>query len=141
MRIFPLPVLAWLVLLGGLIGCGPEIPDEAALRARLRGTYCDRDYQHLLRLDDSTYFNRRVFRGPLGVGQAYESCQGRYELVFIGEQWHLRFERDPRPRGVAYCDTEWVVWDLEAGYLFGDEEQIALPDCFDRVLLVKGICD
>jgi hypothetical protein len=137
----PFRLLCWCGLLWGLIGCGPEIPDEATLRARLQGTYCDAEYHYLLKLEDSTYFNRRVFRSPLGVGRSYESCRGRYQLVFADEQWHIRFEKDPKPNAVENCDGEFVVWNEQEGYLFGNEEQIALPDCFDRVVLVKQSCD
>jgi hypothetical protein len=108
---------------------------------RLKGIYCDDAYQYRLELNDSTYFNRRVFKSPLGAGHSYESCRGRYSLAFEEEKrWVIRFEKDPRPNAVDNCNSELVVWDHERGYLLGDEEQVVMPDCFDGQLLVQRGC-
>lgn len=122
-------------------GCGPSQPDEQALRQRLQGVYCDSAYLYRLELRDSTYFNRRVFQSPLGVGHSYESCRGRYQLALEDERWIIRFAKDPRPQAIENCNGELVLWDPEQGYRFGDGEQVRLPDCFDGVVLTKGRCE
>lgn len=130
-----------LVVSSLFVGCGPTTPLEAEMRSRIAGTYCTEQYTHILELTDSTYFNQRLFDSPLGTGQSYESCRGNYLLVFEEKAWHIRFSKDPKPQAVENCDGEFVLWNEEKGYVYGNEDSVMMPDLFDGQLLLKRACD
>ena len=134
--------ISWLFLMALtaiLASCGPTVPTEAEVRARVLGVYCADSYR--LELTDSTYFNRKVSPSPLGRGQAYESCRGRFVLSFEEDQWVIRFARDRRPQAIQNCEGEYILWNAQSGFVHGDEETITLPDLFDHQELTKDACE
>jgi len=133
--------ISWLFLLALsaiMVSCGPTVPTEAEVRARVLGEYCADSYY--LELTDSTYLNRKVYSSPLSNSYR-ESCRGRFLLAFEEEQWIIRFEKDRRPQGIDNCEGEYVLWNAQDGYVHGDDENITLPDLFDNTELVKGACN
>lgn len=131
-------------LLAGLTGaifvaCGPTPPEEAELRARILGTYCD-GWRYRLELTDSSYFNRSVEESAFGNGVNLR-CNGSYSLSLENDQWLIRFEKDSWPNATNQtCEQEHVLWNKEEGYT-GGENSITMRAPLDGKILIKGPCD
>jgi hypothetical protein len=126
----------WIGILLLLGGCSRP-PDEASLRARLRGSYCSETIR--LTLGDSVYVEERYLPGALGTYLTRESCRGRYRLRQEGGDWWIRFEADPAPRAVfETCASEFPVWTRAGG--FGGDS-LSLPSLFTGQLLPRAACE
>lgn len=122
-----------------LSACGPQVPTEAEIRLKIKGTYCIDKYR--LVIEDSTYRCRRFSAGIISSTPIRESCKGDYELALENNQWTIHFNKDPRPQGIKNCQKKFILWNAEKGYLTDAGEKTVMWDLFDEKPLAKGACE
>ncbi len=120
-----------------LTACGPSIPPEADVRAKIVGSYCSDDYR--LILTDSSYRSTKYRKGIVSSAFNIESCKGSYELALEDGKWVIHFAKDSNPRGIANCKQTYTLWTQEEGFLIG-EESIEMKEPIDNTPLKKGSC-
>lgn len=130
-----IPITVYLTFLS----CGTSAPAEETVREKIMGKFCAEGYT--LEMNDSTYRNTKSHTGLTTGNPFSEYCKGKYELVFEGNQWIIKFFKDTSPsRTTIYdCEKEVTVWEAGKGYLMG-EDQITMEDLFDGKKLVKNAC-
>ena len=121
-----------------LAACGPSVPSEETIRAKIVGTYCSDDYK--LILTDSSYTSVKYKMGILSKAITREDCKGVYHLVQEGGKWLIRFDKAENPRTIYNCKQEYTLWTTEEGYVVG-EEKVLMRELIDNQELSKDACD
>ncbi|MEL6649550.1 MAG: hypothetical protein AAFQ87_01970 [Bacteroidota bacterium] len=132
-------IFSFCLLSVALFSCGPQIPTEAEVMAKIKGTYCAEKYR--LVLEDSTYRCRRFSPGIISSTPIRESCKGTYSLAMSENQWVINFNKDPRPQGIQNCERSFVIWNAEQNYLIEQEDKTIMWELFDEKPLTKGVCE
>ncbi len=125
--------------------CGPAIPTEAELRARIAGTYCLQSTENIfyqLSIEDSTYQMTKNVPSALRTGFLTEYCRGSYTLVFEAEEWYIHFSENQSPRRTTIhdCKRTFLLWNRAGEYVGGPEARI-MKDLFDGLDLRAEACD